>query len=154
MMMRSLKRMMASGGGGPVDLTAWSFTDFTYSIIPSPMVACTVTLQLLLNGSMVTSGNGGNYGGTSPGANDWYTAWPVTNIGNSYEVRITEITGTFGTGTVGSWVALTSTRTWTITQPASFGTTAVTFDIEIRPNSGSVVSIARCTLSASAGTGL
>ena len=66
---------------------------------------------------------------------DWVT--PTGNA-NLYEVRATLNFGAVSSGTTGSWLALTSTRTWTVTRSV-IGTANANLTIEVRRASDSVV---------------
>lgn len=59
---------------------------------------------------------------------NWVTP---TSAAAGYECRMTVTSGTFSVGTVGSWLALTSTRTWAKTQ-SIVGVGQVVGTIEIR----------------------
>lgn len=63
---------------------------------------------------------------------DWVT--PKAFAPGAYECRATLNSGTLSSGTTGSWLALTSTRTWTCANTASANLT-----IEIRDASTTVV---------------
>ena len=65
-------------------------------------------------------------------AGDWVS--PKAFAPGAYECRATLNSGTLLTGTTGSWLALTSTRTWTCANTASANLT-----IEIRDASTTVV---------------
>lgn len=67
------------------------------------------------------------FGATDAG--DWVSN-PKTNFA-AYEVRATETSGTASTGTVGSWLSLGTTRTWTADQ-SGLGEKTCTLLIEIR----------------------
>jgi len=60
---------------------------------------------------------------------DWIT--PVSKAPGAYEVRATLSLGDTPTGTLGSWVALSSTRTWSLTQTGP-GVKSCELFIEIR----------------------
>ena len=60
---------------------------------------------------------------------DWIE--PRASAGGGYECKVTINTGSLTTGTSGSWLALSSTRTWTIVQ-GSMGSGNVNFTVEIR----------------------
>lgn len=63
----------------------------------------------------------------------WWTASPSTGIGSSYEVRITSVTGTTPTGpTAGTWTAISSAVTWSITTTGADQNLQSNFTIEIR----------------------
>lgn len=55
---------------------------------------------------------------------------PVSNL-SDYEVRMTVNSGTFSSGTTGTWQSLGTQRTWTKTQ-SSVGSSSVNGTIEIR----------------------
>lgn len=63
---------------------------------------------------------------------DWIT--PKGRAPGAYEARATLNSGTLNGGTTGSWLALTSTRSWTCANTASANLT-----IEIRDGGGTVV---------------
>lgn len=67
-----------------------------------------------------------------------------------YEAQITSVSGTTPTGpSAGSWVALTSDRTWFIQRTSdTAGTTSSSFTLEIRPTGGSVLDSVSVNLSA------
>jgi hypothetical protein len=95
----------------------------------------TATMTFNTNGSLVVTGDGsiGNFGAPDS-AQQW--ALNETGIGSFYEVRVTPTTGTFSSGTTGTWLALSSARTY---ERTNAGSGDVTFTIEIRPNGGSVI---------------
>jgi len=66
---------------------------------------------------------------------DWVT--PTSNA-NLYEVRATLTSGSLSSGTTGSWLALTSTRTWEVAQ-TGLGSQSATLDVEVRLASSGVV---------------
>lgn len=68
-------------------------------------------------------------------------AWinPTSLASGSYEVRATATSGTVSTGTVGSWLALSSSRTWSVSRSGA-GSKACTLLIEIRTEGVTVYS--------------
>ena len=60
---------------------------------------------------------------------DWIE--PREAAGGNYECKVTVNSGSLSTGTSGSWLALSSTRTWTRAR-GSLGTDNVNFTVEIR----------------------
>lgn len=59
-------------------------------------------------------------------------SWVVPNSSASnYEVFATVTSGTLDFGTSGSWLALSSTRTWGVTR-TTFGTDTTVLDLQIR----------------------
>lgn len=81
----------------------------------------------------VTFTNAGAYTGTgniTGFSGNWIT--PTSAAGNAYEIRLTVNSGSTPTGSAtASWLALGTTRTWTITRVGA-GTTASNVTVEIR----------------------
>jgi hypothetical protein len=76
---------------------------------------------------------------------DWIT--PKVNMAD-YECRATVTSGSLSSGTAGSWLALTSSRSWTKQQVIN-GTSSCVFTLEIRRASdGEVLDTATITLTA------
>lgn len=150
--MFSLKRLMsgAVAGGGPVELTDWAYVYAGLGAFPT-VPSTTVTFAVNRDGSMTVSGTGGNESGTEPDPLiDWYKPEGAT-VGDDYEVRITVNSGTgFDTGTVGSWLALTSDRTWTRIYN-SIGSSTVNFTIEIRTSAGATLASQTCDITQTGG---
>lgn len=81
--------------------------------------------------SIENDGDLAEYFGSGGGLSD-YGDWisPKDSFSN-YEVRATESVGAVSSGTVGSWLSLGTTRTWTRTHSGA-GTSSVQLLIEIR----------------------
>ena len=62
----------------------------------------------------------------------------ATDSSGNYEARMTLNSGSFDSGTTGSWLALSTTRTWSITV-SGVGYQAASCTLEIRESSGGVV---------------
>jgi hypothetical protein len=77
---------------------------------------------------------------------DWIT--PKANAPSDYEVQATLNAGTLTSGTTGSWLALTSNRSWTLTQATVGAADTVDLTIEIRKGSGATLASATITLEA------
>lgn len=77
---------------------------------------------------------------------DWID--PKASAPSDYEVQATLNSGTLTTGTTGSWLALSSNRSWTLTRLTVGAATQVTLTIEIRKGSGAVLASATVTLDA------
>lgn len=89
----------------------------------------------------VTTGGGGTVD-----VGDWIT--PRSAAGAAYEARATVNSGSLSSGTTGSWLALSSTRTWTLNQ-TSVGTTTCELTVEIRrASTGEVLDSTIVTLEA------
>jgi len=65
----------------------------------------------------------------------WYSP-TTTAIGSSYQIRITPTSGSFSTGTVNTWLTMSTNRTWTLST-TSFAT--VSFTIGIRSTTSTTV---------------
>lgn len=84
---------------------------------------------------------------TPPVTQNWWRAGVTPGIGSGYEVRATLQSGTTPSGTLGSWLALSSSRAWTLTR-TSQGTNTAELLVEIRATSGTVLASAVITLQA------
>lgn len=81
---------------------------------------------------------------TSPG--NWI--FPTSAAGANYEARATVNSGSLTSGTTGSWIALSSSRSWTLDQ-TSVGAISCNLTIEIRhATSLAVLDTASITLEA------
>jgi hypothetical protein len=60
---------------------------------------------------------------------DWIT--PKTAAPGSFECRATVVSGSLSSGTTGAWLALSTSRTWSVTRATS-GTSSCQLTIEIR----------------------
>lgn len=76
---------------------------------------------------------------------DWID--PKAAAPGTYEARVTVTSGSLSSGTTGTWLALTSNRTWTVTRD-TVGTSTCVFTVEIRKGSGSTLASATITLEA------
>lgn len=87
---------------------------------------------------------------TTPGGSvdegDWID--PKASAPSDYEVQATLNSGTLTSGTTGSWLALSSNRSWTLTRAVVGAATQVDLTIEIRRGSGAVLASANVTLDA------
>lgn len=99
---------------------------------------------------MLTSGGAAlritSTGGTSEiGAAEWIV--PRAAAGSAYEARATLLSGSLSSGTTGSWLALSTNRTWT--RDSTSGVLTAQLLIEIRlASSGTVLDTATITLEA------
>jgi hypothetical protein len=102
----------------------------------------TATYTLESDGDVITA--------TTPGgsvdAGDWIV--PKASAPSDYEVRATLVSGTLSTGTTGSWLALSSNRSWTLTRVVVGVADQVELTIEIRKGSGATLASATVTLDA------
>ena len=107
----------------------------SYNLRELVSVNSIVTLTANTDGTLTVVGNGNTNDGDITPNPGWYTP-TTTSVGSTYEIRVTATTGTFSTGTTGSWLALSSARSWTVNTNTS---KSVTFTIEIRVTSTSTV---------------
>lgn len=121
--------MLLARGSQRVTLSG-SYDD-TVVANPGPAVA---SFALESDGDIVTSVDGDE--------GDWVVP---RGAAGSYECRATAVSGTVTSGTIGSWQALTSTRTWTKSR-ATVGSVTAVIDIEIRKGSGPVLATTQVTL--------
>ena len=90
----------------------------------------TASITFNSNGTVSSVGNAGTY------TTDWID--PTSAAPDNYEIRATISSGTMTSGTFGSWLALTSNRTWSKTQ-FTVGSSSAQVLFEIRKGSGSVL---------------
>lgn len=128
--------LLGSVGGDRIVLTG-------QNLLASSAGVATITYRVGSDGFVYEVVNAG-----SPSAlEQWCT--PAANAGN-YEARVTVTVGSLSSGTTGSWLALTSTRDWTLQETTPGNTSNCTFTIEIRPaGGGSTLTSATIDLEAS-----
>jgi len=98
----------------------------------------TATIQFNSNGTID--------GITSSTSDKWYDLAPSGGVGSSYEIFATRVSGDpFTTGTFDTWQALSSARSWSITQTGT-GLTEGVMLVKIRDVSGGVLSQANFTI--------
>lgn len=122
--------VIAASGGPRVSLADGTTTS---SGLPNQ----TATYTLEADGDIITATTAGG----SVDAGDWIS--PKAAAGGNYEVRATVVSGSVSSGTTGSWLALSSDRTWTRSRVTS-GTDTVVLTIEIR-RTGTTTVLATCT---------
>jgi hypothetical protein len=79
-------------------------------------------------------------------AGDWIS--PKASAPSDYEVQATLNAGTLTSGTTGSWLALSSNRSWTLGRVTVGVADQVDLTIEIRKGSGATLATATVTLDA------
>ena len=100
-------------------------------------------------GYRLTSGGDEESGtGTTGVTYSTIAPWLLRGSNSDFEVRATLNSGSLSTGTTGSWLALTSTATWTVAQTV-VGVKAANLTIEIR-DATSLVVLASATVILSA----
>ena len=83
-----------------------------------------------------TVNNDGTIDRTNGAASGYFEDWltPTSSAPSNYEIRMTLNSGALTSGTTGSWLALTSSRTWTLATDGAANTT-----VEIRKGSGATL---------------
>lgn len=106
-----------SGGSGGGGLGTISISDETVTDDDTSPASASAFYELQSDGNLLTTTGSGSWliGSTS---------------GFLYECRATLTSGTLSSGTAGSWLALSSTRRWTVSR-ASLGSKNCTFTLEI-----------------------
>ncbi|WP_167755567.1 hypothetical protein [Vitreimonas flagellata] len=132
--------MLAAGAGAKprVTLTAENITD----TVVAPASA-TAGYELQSTGDIAKRDF--STGGSYVDIGDWIA--PKAAAGAAYECRVTLNSGTLSSGTTGVWLALSSTRTWTVSASSTLKT--CNFTVEIRDAaSGAVLATATIILTA------
>jgi len=119
-------RMIGAGESG-VFLTRFTAQDAAVGYTSD------VTITANTNGTLTVVGNGNIYIGTIT-PNPGYYSPTTAAIGSNYQIRITPTAGSFSTGTVNTWLTLSSARVWSVS-----GTRSTTFTIEVRNTSSATV---------------
>lgn len=102
----------------------------------------TATYTLESDGDVISATTSGG----SVDEGDWID--PKASAPSDYEVQATLNAGTLTSGTTGSWLALTSNRSWSLQQITIGQATQVDLTIEIRKGSGATLASATVTLDA------
>jgi hypothetical protein len=109
-------------GGDVITLVGASVSALDFS--PNDVAAA----YRLTSGGLEQSGVGNPAGPFYTTIGNWVT--PTGNAG-LYEVRATVNSGVVSTGTTGSWLPLTATRTWTV-ERFSVGVSSANLTIQVR----------------------
>lgn len=111
-----------AGGSGGAVVSVSDVAVNGNSVSPSPA-----------NAGYRLGSDGKIYHNTGAGFADSGDTWvlPTAAAGGNFEVRALIVSGSLGSGTVGSWTALSSNQSWTISQ-VTVGTNTCTFTIQIR----------------------
>lgn len=102
----------------------------------------TATYTLESDGDVISATTDGG----SVDEGDWID--PKANAPSDYECLATLNSGTLTSGTTGSWLALTSNRSWSLQKISIGQATQVDLTIEIRKGSGATLASANVTLDA------
>lgn len=133
---RMIGATVGGGGGSGVFLTRFDAICGRVSGVGS----ATVTITANTDGTLVVTGNGNvptAEGNVTP--DPGYYSPTTAAIGNNYQIRITPTAGSFSTGTVNSWLALSSTRTWTVSANNALPAKQTTFTVEVRDTTAGTV---------------
>jgi hypothetical protein len=119
------------GAGMPRITLAASYTHTQSEVTPTD---ATVSFTLESDGDIVVDDDFGS----SLDIGDWID--PKGAAGGAYECRMSTVSGTVSTGTVGSWLALSSSRGWSKTRTSdAAGTDTYVGTLEIRRTADAVV---------------
>lgn len=108
------------GGGGSVNLDDGAYQD---AVIDPDNASVAFTVGSA--GTVVATGDPG------------YT-WLLSGVNSDYDVKVDATSGSFSSGTTGTWLNLATGRTWTRTRTV-FGTSEVFATVRIRRVSDGVV---------------
>lgn len=107
-----------------------------------------LSVQLLTTGSYqgvaanatIQFANTGVFTGTGPvgGATSPYN-WLLSGSASQVDIRVTPTSGSWSSGTTGTWLNLATSRSWTINWPGGISSSSVTSTIELRDASSLVV---------------
>ena len=100
-----------------------------------------LTLTMATNGDLTISGDHGGVSGDSPGADEWLVGNPDATEAANWSVRATLNSGTLDSGTTGSWLALTSARSWEVDLVVGSGgrSQSANLDFEFSRDGGTTV---------------
>jgi hypothetical protein len=130
---------VAGGGGGSVILT-----DLTVSASAASPSNASAAISLGTDGQMSRTINASSV--DIPG--QWWNVAPQAGVGSLYEARFTETSGTVSSGTTGSYLAISTIRSWSVTR-STLGTKTCTGTLEIRRiGTATVLAAATITMSA------
>jgi hypothetical protein len=119
-----------------------------FALLPSDITITDIVVSPSTATASFTLNSSGTYtcaGSIKPADGTWLKG---TGTGSDYEARLTVVSGTFTTGTTGSWVSLGTSRQWILAQ-ISVGSSSAAGTLEIRdPSSGVVFTSCNLTLNA------
>jgi hypothetical protein len=83
--------------------------------------------------------------GSGTGIANW--TWLIQGLPANFQAKATLISGTQGGGTYGSWVSLSTSPNWGLTE-SLVGTLTNVTQIQIRNNNGAIIATANITMTA------
>lgn len=108
-----------------------NFTDANVVDIVSQPLTASAGYRVLNNGTVETAAGTGNWG--------FYEQWVTpTSAASNYEIYAGLISGVLTSGTVNTWLALSTTRTWVV-ERNPVGNSAAAIEFQVRPTGGSVI---------------
>jgi hypothetical protein len=132
--MSGIHQMLLGGGGTAAQLEAASYE--TIRVSPN---SAQVAVELRTDGDFYTVTNAVSL---------LRYRWLLGGAVSQFEARATTTSGTLSTGTAGTWLPLSSTQGWGVSQ-ASVGFKSCTFTLEIR-DAASLVVLASASITLSA----
>lgn len=97
------------------------------------------------NTAQIDFNSDGTIAGLETGTDKWHALAPLVAVGADYEIYVTRTAGTLPTGTMDTWLALSSNRSWSITQ-SGIGEKRSTILVKIRTTGGALVAEASYVL--------
>lgn len=85
--------------------------------------------------------------GLANGLDKWFTLAPTVGAGAGYEIYATRTAGSLPTGTMDTWLPLSASQSWVLTQ-TGVGAKTSTLLIKIRTTSGAVLAQANFDMTA------
>jgi hypothetical protein len=95
---------------------------------------CTVTLTFARAGTVLATKTASATWAIGPVSHNWHSN-PTATVGDTFWIRATPTTGTFTSGTTGSWLQMNIDNVWTVSAP-SLGSKSCTCTFEIATDSG------------------
>jgi len=131
----------AAGSFGDLIGMLGSKTYTDTGVIVKADASAALTLTMATNGDLTISGDNGGATGASPGADEWLVGNPDATEAANWSVRATLDSGTLDSGTTGSWLALTSARSWNVDLPlgGSGRSQSATLSFEFSRDGGTTV---------------
>lgn len=139
--MSAPQQCLFGGGGARVKINPHTISGLD---LEGPGTGATATATFTLNSSGVAQATTvGNASNPPAGTTNYTGEWMISPPNSAYEARATLVSGTLSSGTTGSWLALSTTRSWSVTISVAAGAGSATKDctilVEIRDASTLVV---------------
>lgn len=110
--MSAPQQLLVGGGMKPVNLDPHTISGADFQAVNPSSATATFTLNSSGVAQATTSGSGSN---PPAGTTNYNDEWMRIGPNSAYEARATLVSGTLSSGTVGSWLVLSTTRSWSVT---------------------------------------